>query len=80
MGSQKLGQEVSAAEHQIAEQKVKIVKLLVTVRDETAKQVAVMQNSYSNSKKAMDDQFYAARIAAETKKANEMKSLADYKV
>ena len=58
------------AEHQIAEQKVKIAKLLVTVRDETAKQVAVMQNSYSNNKKAMGDQFYVVRIAAETNKTN----------
>ena len=53
---------------------------LVAVRDETVKQVTMMQNSYSNNKKAMDDQFYAARIAAETNKTNEMESLADYKV
>ena len=51
MGSQKLGQEVSVVEHQIAEQKV---KRLVAVRDETAKQVTVMQNSYSNNKQESD--------------------------
>ena len=66
-------------EHQLAEQKVEITKRLVAVRDETAKQVTAMQNSYSNNKKVMDDQFYAARIAAETNKTNEMESLTDYK-
>ena len=56
-------------EHQLAEQKVEITKRLVAVRDETAK-VAVMQNSYSNNKKAMGDQFYVVIIAAETNKTN----------
>ena len=57
------------------EQKVKIVKLLVTVRDETVKQVTVMQNSYSNNKKTMGNQFYVVRIVTETNKTNYMKSL-----
>ena len=70
MGSQKLGQEVSVVEHQLAEQKVEITKRLVAVRDETAKQVTAMQNSYSNNKKAMGDQFYVVIIAAETNKTN----------